>query len=162
MNTSRLSILVSLLIFLFFAGCAAPQPPAAESFTATPSISPASTATNTPMEATPTMEIFPTASVAQPAVRIKNAETGGYLYEKDGQAQLGDVPASDATSLWNVEDYQGAKRIRNQASGNYLAIENLKEYVEIIPIKPEWMSPRWVMDGDVSQGSVVLLSLIHI
>ena len=107
------------------------------------------------------MEITPTVAATRPVIRIKNAESGGYLYEKDGQTQLGDVPASDATSLWLVEDYQGAKRIQNRASGNYLAIENLKEYVEVIPIKPEWMSSRWVIDGDASQGAIVIRNVWH-
>jgi hypothetical protein len=62
-------------------------------------------------------------------VRIKNAATGGYLYEENGKAVIGDVLVSDINSVWGVEDYQGSKRIRNQESGNYLSIEHLKEYL---------------------------------
>lgn len=94
-------------------------------------------------------------------MRIKNAETGTYLYEEDGQAQLGEVPASDESSVWVMEDYQGGKRFQNRLSGNYLSIEHLKEYVEVIPIYSEWMSPRWVLEGDPSQGSIVIRNVWH-
>ncbi|MFT3894276.1 MAG: hypothetical protein QM730_21810 [Anaerolineales bacterium] len=82
-----------------------------------------------------------------------------YLYEESGQAKLGDV--SDDSSLWLMESYQGAKRFQNKASGNYLSIENLKPYVEVITIYPVWMSPRWVLDGDPSQGSVAIRNVWH-
>ena len=158
----RIASLVFLSL-LCFTGCAGPQPlPVSETRTATPGTFPLDAnegASLTPPPATATMEILPTAIL--PTVRIKNAETGAYLYEKDGQAQLGDVPASEAASLWGVEDYQGGKRLQNRASGNYLSIENLKEYVEIIPIKPDWMSPRWVFEGDPAQGSIVIRNLWH-
>lgn len=153
----RLHAVFFLAIFSFLifclAGCAGTQP--AE----TPSPTPG--ATDTPIQATATMENTPTVTSAPPVVRIKNAESGGYLYEKDGQAALGDIPASDAASLWSVENYQGAKRLKNEASGNYLAIENLKDYVEVLPIQPEWMSPRWVFDGDPANGSIVIRNLWH-
>jgi hypothetical protein len=84
-----------------------------------------------------------------------------YLYEKDGQAQLGDVPVSDESSHWIIEDYQGSKRLQNGASGNYLSIEHLKTYVEVIPIFSGWMSPRWIFEGDPSQGSIVIRNAWH-
>ena len=144
--------------FFILTGCAAPRPlSASEMPTAKSDVSHAITLT--PPLATATMEILPTATL--PTVRIKNAETGAYLYEQDGQAQLGDVPASEAASLWGLEDYQGGKRLQNRASGNYLSIENLKEYVEIIPIKPDWMSARWIFEGDPAQGAIVIRNLWH-
>lgn len=152
----RRFVLLACLILLM--GCAGPQtPPASEALAATPDISRAPTPT--PLEAAATMEIIPTATL--PTVRIRNAETGGYLYEKDSQAHLGNIPVSDAASQWGVEDYQGSKRLQNRASGNYLSIENLKEYVEVIPIFPEWMSPRWVFDGDPAGGSIAIRNVWH-
>jgi hypothetical protein len=94
-----------------------------------------------------------------PTVRIKNAKTGTYLYEQDGQAKLGDI--SNESSFWVVEDYQGAKRFQNKASGNYLSIEHLKQYVEVIPIASDWMSPRWIFDSDPAQGSIAIRNVWH-
>src|ERR1044071_7411156 len=106
-----------ILSFLLIAGCAGTP---AESATTTLSISP--TAPPMPIPATVTKEF--SSSESFPVVRIKNVETGTYLYDQDGQAQLSDI--LDASSLWVVEDYQGAKRFQNKSSGNYLSIEHLK------------------------------------
>jgi hypothetical protein len=144
--------LVFSVLLLFVSGCAGTQTPLAS---VEPSATP--TAPPTPVPATVTKEA--TATPSFPVVRIKNAETGTYLFEKDGQAQLGDV--SDDSSHWIMESYQGAKRLQNKVSGHYLAIENLKPFVEVIEIYPAWMSPRWVFDGDPSQGPVVIRNVWH-
>jgi len=141
-----------ILFLLLGVGCAGMP---TERATVEPGTSP--TARSTPIPATATKEVSSAESF--PVVRIKNAETGTYLFENDGQAELGDV--SDDSSLWVVEDYQGGKRLQNKASGNYLSIEHLKPYVEVIPIFPEWMSPRWVFDGDPAQGSIVIRNVWH-
>ena len=144
-----IAIIFSLLLI---AGCAGN--PAAQA-TVAPGTSPA--ALPTPVPATVMKGVPSTES--PPVLRVKNAETGMYLFEKDGRAQLGDV--SDESSFWIIENYQGGKRLKNKASGNYLSIENLKPYVEVIPIYPEWMSPRWVFDGDPSQGPIVIRNVWH-
>src|SRR5689334_5828729 len=136
MFRSSIAILISLLLL---AGCAGPG---TTSTGPQPGNSP--TPPPYPIAATATKEIPATESF--PVVRIKNAETGAYLYENERQAQPGD--GSDKASYWIIEDYQGGKRIQNQASGNYLSIEHLKEYVEVIPIQAAWMSPRWTFDAD--------------
>jgi len=146
-------ILIAFILFLLLgAGCAGIP---TERATGDPGTSP--TALSTPVPATATKEVSSTESF--PVVRIKNAETGTYVFEKDGEAQLGD--ASDESSFWVLKDYQGGKRLQNKASGNYLSIEHLKPYVEVIPISPEWMSPRWALDGDPSQGSIVIRNIWH-
>jgi hypothetical protein len=94
-------------------------------------------------------------------VRIKNAANGTYLHETAGQADLGSLPASELASQWIIEDYQGSKRIRNCASGNYLSIEHLQPYVEVIPIEAVWMSPRWSFETDTASGSVVVRNVWH-
>lgn len=144
-----IAIIVSLLLV---AGCAGTQ---TEWATVEPGASP--TAPATPIPATAIKEV--SAAEAFPIVCIRNAETGTYLYEKEGQAQIGNV--TDETSHWIIEDYQGGKRIQNQASQNYLSIEHLQPFVEVTPIYPEWMSPRWIFDGDPSQGSIVIRNVWH-
>jgi hypothetical protein len=146
------SSITFVLLLLFLSGCAGAQ---ADWASPEPGISP--TALPTPVPATPTIEVDSPETF--PVVRIKNAETGTYLFEKDGRAQLGNI--SDESSFWIMEDYQGGKRFQNQASKNYLSIENLKEYVEVIPIRPDWMSPRWVLDGDPSQGPIMIRNVWH-
>jgi hypothetical protein len=94
-------------------------------------------------------------------VRIKNVSSGTYLYETGDQASLANLPASDKTSQWIIEDYQGSKRIRNCASGKYLSIEHLKAYVEVIPIEAVWMSTRWTFEIDTASGAVVLRNVWH-
>jgi hypothetical protein len=96
-----------------------------------------------------------------PIVRIKNANTDSYLAENNGVATLLDSPANDGSDLWGIEDYAGSKRLQNQASGNYLAIENLQTVVEVIPIISEWMSPRWTLEGDPASEAIVLRNVWH-
>jgi len=142
--------LLTLLISVMGCGGEPQRTPTAE-----PPTAPAPTAT-------PTLEILPTETPANISyVRLKNVATGTYLYDADGQAKLADLPASDETTQWAIEDYQGSKRLWNRASGNYLAIENLQAYVEVIPIYPVWMSPRWTFETDAATGSRVLRNVWH-
>jgi hypothetical protein len=94
-------------------------------------------------------------------VRIKNVASGSYLYETSGQATLGTLHLSDLASQWIIEDYQGSKRIRNCASGNYLSIEHLQPFVEVIPIETVWMSPRWTFQTDAASGAVIFKNVWH-
>ncbi len=94
-------------------------------------------------------------------VRIMNVGTQGFLYEEDGKLAIGDVAAGDNRSVWGIEDYQGSKRIRNQASGNYLSIEHEQSFIEVIPIQPDWMSPRWMFEMDPAQNTAVIRNVWH-
>ncbi|MBI9049694.1 MAG: hypothetical protein JEZ00_09760 [Anaerolineaceae bacterium] len=94
-------------------------------------------------------------------VRIKNIATGTFLFEEGGLAVLADVQKSQISSHWQIEDYQGSKRIRNIESGNYLSIENLQDFVEVIPIESEWMSARWMFEKDNNSGSVIIRNVWH-
>jgi len=96
-----------------------------------------------------------------PIVRIKSVASGLYLCEADGWAILADVPASDKTSQWIVEDYQGSQRIRNLASGNYLSIEHLLGLVEVIPVEAVWMSPRWTIETSPDGKASILRNVWH-
>ena len=63
--------------------------------------------------------------------------------------------------MWAIEDYQGSKRLRNVASGNYLSIENLKDQVEVLAVRSDWMSPRWAFEGDPAAGPIILRNGWH-
>jgi hypothetical protein len=134
---------------------------------ATSRISPKSTASSMPKIIIPQTDTAMTAT--QPfqipanslIVRIKNVASGSYLYESAGQADLGILPVSELTSQWIIEDYQGSQRIRNCASGDYLSIEHLQPYVEVIPVEVVWMSPRWSFVTDAASGTVVVQNVWH-
>ncbi len=96
-----------------------------------------------------------------PVVRIRNAATNTYLADDNGVVVLRAGIAEDGSDLWGIEDYAGSKRLQNQASGNYLAIENLKEFVEVIPIISDWMSPRWTIEGDPAKEAIVFRNVWH-
>lgn len=160
----RQSFLLACLILL--TGCAGLQPAPAVSTAGpqavTESASPLPVLSPAVATGTATQEILPSQTPANRVyVRIKNAGSGAYLYEADGQARLAARPASDAASQWAVEDYQGAKRIQNRASGNFLSIEHLKEYVEVIPVEAVWMSPRWTLQTDPASGAVIVRNVWH-
>ncbi len=94
-------------------------------------------------------------------VRIKNKWQGTYLYEADNQVKYGTPAASDQASHWLIEDFQGSKRIKNQATGNYLAIEHLYDYVESIPAQDSWMSARWAFENAPTPGYTIIRSVQH-
>lgn len=114
-----------------------------------------------PVTITATGTSLPTPSLEPTYVRIKNARYGTYLYEADHQVRHGNPGSADVTSHWIIEDYQGSKRIRNRSSGHYMSIEHLREYVEIIPIEPVWMSPRWTFEAVPSTGATVIRNVWH-
>ncbi len=108
----------------------------------------------------------PTASAAlkEPPgayVRIKNVALDAYLYESAQEAKVGPSDPADPAAQWALEEYQGSKRIRNRATGDYLSIEHQKDFVEAIAIYPEWMSPRWTFDGDPSAGPTIIRNVWH-
>ena len=100
----------------------------------------------------------PTSNSLFPTLRIRNSATNLYLTEDNGKAVLTYFPFSSA-SLWMVEDYRGSVRLINQASGNYLTIQNLSAQVEVLPIQQSWLSPRWSLEGDPAAGSIVIRSI---
>lgn len=153
------------IVFSFFLlllmGCTGQRPfstPSSALATAVPSPSPTPTPPTIPPTATPAAM---TLIGNIPVIRIKNAAANSYLAEDNGVAVLIADTATDDSDLWGIEDYSGSKRLQNQASGNYLAIENLEEYVEVIPIISEWMSPRWTVAGDPAEGAIGLRNVWH-
>lgn len=153
---------VAFAIFslLWLTGCAGPQTlPTQEGLTTALGTSP--TPAKTPSALPPaTATTENTSASDMPLVRIQNVESGTYLTEQDGLAVLTQDPSAPA-ALWGLETYQGSQRLQNQSSGHYLAIENLKAEVEIIPIQPDWMSPRWSLEGDPAAGPVIIRNVWH-
>lgn len=80
-------------------------------------------------------------------VRIKNRWQNTYLYESNSQVRYGSPNVNDQSSHWSIEDYQGAKRLKNRATGHYMAIEHQLEAVESITIADAWESARWMIEA---------------
>jgi Alpha-1,3-glucanase catalytic domain D1/Carbohydrate family 9 binding domain-like/Alpha-1,3-glucanase catalytic domain D2/CARDB/Carbohydrate binding module (family 6) len=79
-------------------------------------------------------------------VRIKSFWNGAYLYESDNQVRFGYAAATDSSSQWKMEDFEGSTRIKNRLSGDYMSVQNLLSYVECTPVDDSWYSCRWMIE----------------
>lgn len=145
---------VTFFSFVLLAGCTIGST-AGSGLTTTPAV-----VDRTPI---PTIEMdkTPTTTPEGITVTIQSASSGLFLYEADGRGVLGKTTSDNPSAVWIVEDYQGSKRLRNSGSGNYLSIENLLDYVEVLPIKSEWMSPRWLFETDPTTKTTVIRNVWH-
>lgn len=103
----------------------------------------------------------PAAAQTLTYVRLKNKWQATYLYESANQVRYGSPAASDTSSHWLIEDFQGSKRIKNRATGNYMAIEHLYDYVESIAIQDTWMSSRWTLENAPTAGYTIFRNVWH-
>lgn len=103
-----------------------------------------------PPGTTPTPGATPTP--LPPGIRIKSQSLGTYLYEANGRVMYGNPASSDTTSQWILESFNGNTRIRNVATGHYMAIEHLTGYVEAIAIYDSWQSPQWTIQSGNTSG----------
>lgn len=108
--------------------------------------------------------------------RLINKQTGKALYEEanaengeTGLVKYGEKPATDASSVWGLEDAgDGTLRLRNSATGNYVAMENVGADVELPDppeplqtlktIYPSWGSAKWVLENASDEGYVAFRS----
>ncbi|MBV9791648.1 MAG: hypothetical protein JOZ51_25855 [Chloroflexi bacterium] len=97
----------------------------------------------------------------QSYVRLKSKWQKTYLYEATNQVRYGTPAASDTSSHWVLEDFAGSTRIKNRATGNYMAIEHLQEYVEAIAIQDSWESARWTIQDAPTPGYKIIRSVWH-
>lgn len=98
----------------------------------------------------------PTAAQTPSYVRIKNKWQNTYLYEASSQVRYGTPAASDTSSHWVLEAYAGSTRIKNRATGHYMAIEHLYDYVEAITIQDTWESARWTVQDAPTPGYKII------
>lgn len=117
-------------------------------------------------EPTNTAEPAPTptsepALVEAESVLIKSDSTALYLYEAEGVLEMGELEADNEAYQWLIEDYQGSKRIQNKQSANYLSIEQLLDHIQVIPIEPHWMSPRWTFELNEETDTLVIRNIWH-
>jgi cytochrome c len=89
--------------------------------------------------------LSPQVSAQASYVRIRNKWQNTYLYQSGGVVKYGAPAATDLTSHWEILDFNGAKRIRNRSTGNYMHIENLTGSVQAGVVNDAWMSARWTI-----------------
>ena len=104
--------------------------------------------------------------------RLINKQTNQPLYEEtnaedptQGTVKYGEKDASDASSVWELEDAgDGSIRLKNSATGNYVAMENVGGDVELADppqplqtlktIYPVWGSAKWFLEDATDEGYV--------
>ncbi|ADQ08082.1 S-layer domain protein [Caldicellulosiruptor hydrothermalis 108] len=99
--------------------------------------------------------MFIPANVNQQYVRIKSVYNNGYMYEdKDGRVRFSPtVDVNNPVSHWLIEIFGNAKRIKNRATGHYLAVESLLNGNEMVDplesmnIQDDWMSALWTINS---------------
>ena len=90
----------------------------------------------------------------EPYVRIKNRQTGEYMHSQaaTGVVQHGAVPATELSSQWTKESFDGYVRYRNRATGKYLHTENLTGNAQYGDALATWWTGQWTeepVDGYV-------------
>ncbi len=77
---------------------------------------------------------------------INRWQTNTCLYDGgNGQVKYITNPGTaDKSAQWSIE-YMGSGfyELKNRNTGNYLFIDNVQDYVQSIPIMPEWWSAQW-------------------
>ncbi|MCD1259492.1 S-layer homology domain-containing protein [Paenibacillus athensensis] len=84
-------------------------------------------------------------------VRIKNPANGQYLYEaRNGVVMYGTPAQTDGYSQWVIQDSNGAKQIKNVASGHYVKLDVNYQYVESAPLSNDAAASEWTVDATPS------------
>ncbi|RIX52769.1 hypothetical protein D3P08_12245 [Paenibacillus nanensis] len=86
-------------------------------------------------------------------IRIKNAHTNQYLYENGSGIVLYGHPASnDGYSHWVIEEERGEQRIRNRATGHYMAMTPDYGYIQSVPAGKRDQATHWSVKGSEGQS----------
>lgn len=86
--------------------------------------------------------------------KIMNRWQNTYLYDSGDRVKYS-TTAKDNTYLWQIEDIEGVKELKNFSTGDYMHIENLLGYVQCTIRSPGAMSSRWSLE-DAGSGYVLL------
>jgi len=125
----------------------------------------------------PKWKFLPVTDAAMTNVRLKNKQTGSYMYEvtaegdDQGKVKYGALPETDTSSVWYLErtgDGPTSVRLKNLKTGHYVSMEHVGGDVEkdaptqqIIAqggIHESWGSVKWNMETGSSDKFVVLRS----
>lgn len=92
-------------------------------------------------------------------ILIKNAHTNQFLYENsNGIVLYGNPAANDGYSHWVIENVQGEQRIRNRATGHYMAMTPDYSYVQSVPSATQDKASRWSVKAPKGQSFYYITS----
>jgi hypothetical protein len=91
--------------------------------------------------------------------KIKNRWQNTYLYDAGDRVKYS-VTAGNKSYLWQLDEIDGVKEIRNFSTGDYMHIENLPGYVQCTARTQGTMSSRWSLE-DAGDGFVRLKSELN-
>jgi hypothetical protein len=80
--------------------------------------------------------------------KIKSRWQNTYLFDAGDRVKY-NLIANDNTFLWEIEDINGIKRIKNISTGDYMNIENLLGYIECTPSDTSKSSSKWLIEETV-------------
>lgn len=94
-------------------------------------------------------------------VRLRNKWQWTYLYEDAGIVKNGTPAADDPLSHWVIENFAGHQRIQNRATGNYMHIEDLLEYVQTGLVCDVCTSGQWDVQDSPDPAYKIIRSVYH-
>jgi uncharacterized protein YjdB len=77
--------------------------------------------------------------------RIKSRWQNTFLYDAGDRVKYS-LTAGNDTYLWQIEDIDGVKEIKNYSTGDYMHISNLLGYVQCTSRLPGVTSSKWVLE----------------
>ncbi|WP_138752808.1 S-layer homology domain-containing protein [Paenibacillus sinopodophylli] len=130
-----------------------------------------------PTWGSPKWKFIPVVDAALTNVRLKNKAAGGYLYEVTaegedlGKLKYGELPESDASSVWYLErtgDGPTSVRLKNGQTSHYVSMEHVGGDVELEAPTQQiiaqgdictcWGSAKWLMEPGASDDLAVFKS----
>ncbi|MGO4274794.1 RICIN domain-containing protein, partial [Paenibacillus sp. TAF58] len=109
------------------------------------------------------LEIAPSLplSLPQSHIRIKNSANGKYLYENNkGIVMYGTPAENNAYSHWIIETSSGIQRLKNVASGHYMAMNTDYAYIESVEAANVGSAAQWVIESNTG-GTTYLIRSNH-
>ena len=91
--------------------------------------------------------------------RIKNRWQNTYLYDAGDRVKYA-ATAGNKSYLWQIEEIDGVKEIKNFSTGDYMHIENLTGFVQCTERATGTVSSRWSFE-DAGEGFVRLKSELN-
>ncbi|MGO4543613.1 S-layer homology domain-containing protein [Paenibacillus sp. 2TAB23] len=108
--------------------------------------------------------VEPVAIAAEPLsedpVRIRNKANGQYLYENNGGIVLyGDLADNNGYSHWIIESDGGSQRLKNRATGHYMAMTSDYAFIESKQTEAAEQASQWSVESTPSGSEYWIRSL---